>query len=152
MNADRLGSLFWLALGTGTMYGSFGLGLGSMEEPGSGFLAFTAGCFVSVAALFVFFQSFTGDPALQTKLSSLWEGTQWSRAAALVAITLAYIIALERLGFFLTSFLLLATILKGLEKLNWKSTLIISTVTLVVSYFLFKVLLKVSLPVGFFGF
>jgi putative tricarboxylic transport membrane protein len=152
MNADRLGSLFWLALGAGTMYGSLGLGLGSMQEPGSGFLAFTAGCFVSLAALFVFFQSFFGDPALQTKLSSLWEGLKWSRAAIVVVITLAYIVALERLGFFLTSFLLLVSILKGLEKLSWKKTMIISIVTIVVSYCLFKVLLKVSLPVGIFGF
>ena len=57
MNADRVSSLFWLLLGLVTIYGSFHLGLGTMHEPGSGFLAFLAGCFISCIAAGIFLQS-----------------------------------------------------------------------------------------------
>ncbi|MGP1676609.1 MAG: tripartite tricarboxylate transporter TctB family protein [Burkholderiales bacterium] len=152
MNSDRLSSLCWLALGAASIYASVGLGVGTPRAPGSGFLAFTAGCFISLMALLVLLQSFRMKRAAQRKLSTLWEGVYWRRSLAIGILTLAYILVLETLGFVLTGFLLLVIIMKGLEKLSWKSTLIISIVTLVVSYFVFKIFLKASLPSGIFGF
>ena len=152
MNPDRLGSLFWLALGAGSIYASLGLGLGTPGEPGSGFLPFAAGCFICLMALLVLLQSFRAAQPTQRKLSALWEAVYWRRSLAVGVLTLAYILVLEHLGFFLTGFLLLVAILRGLERLSWKKTLIISIVTLAVSYVVFKVFLKATLPQGFFGF
>lgn len=152
MNSDRLSSLFWLALGALSVYASVGLGVGTPRAPGSGFLAFAAGCFICLMALLVLFQSLRGEPGTKRRLSTLWEGVYWRRALAIGVLTLAYILVLETLGFVLTGFVLLVIIMKGLEKLSWKSTLIISTATLIVSYLLFKVFLKASLPLGIFGF
>lgn len=152
MNADRLSSLFWLALGAGGMYASLGLGLGTSGKPDSGFMAFMASCFVCLMALIVFIQSFRGAPGLQRRISSLWKGVYWRRSLAVGLLTLAYILVLDTLGFVLTGVLLLIIIMRGLEKLSWKKTLIISTVTLIVSYLLFKVFLKASLPLGILGF
>ena len=57
MNTDRVISLFWLALGLVSMYGAVQLGLGTLREPGSGFLAFLAGGFISLIALGIFLKS-----------------------------------------------------------------------------------------------
>ncbi|MFA5915583.1 MAG: tripartite tricarboxylate transporter TctB family protein [Burkholderiales bacterium] len=150
MNADRWSSLFWFALGAAGIYASARLGVGHTGEPGSGFVPLTASAFVCLMALLVFLQSFERGQA--RSLSALWKGVYWRRSLAVGAITLAYILALETLGFFLIGFLLLVITMKGLEGLGWKKTLIISISTLVVSYVVFKVLLKATLPVGILGF
>lgn len=152
MNSDRLSSGFWFALGAAGMYASAGLGLGTPGKPGSGFLAFAAACFICMMALLIFAQSFRADPGTQRRLGQLWEGLYWRRSLVIALLTLAYILVLETLGFVLTGLLLLIIIMRGLEKRSWKSALIISVVTLAVSYLVFKVFLKASLPSGIFGF
>lgn len=152
MNSDRLSSLFWFALGAGSIYGSVRLGLGTTGEPGSGFMPFAAGAFICAMALLVFLQSFQGGRRLQRGLATLWEGAHWRRSLAVGVLTLAYILALETLGFSLAGFLLMAIIMRGLEQLSWKKTLTISILTLAVSYVVFKVFLKATLPPGILGF
>jgi len=152
MNSDRVSSLFWFALGAGSIYASVRLGMGTTGEPGSGFVPFTAGAFICLMALLVFLQSFQRGPHLKRGLSALWKGVYWRRSLAVGVLTLAYILALETLGFSLTSLLLLVIIMRGLEKISWRKTLIISIVTLAVSYLVFKVFLKATLPPGILGF
>jgi len=152
MNSDRLSSLFWFALGAASIYASLRLGLGTTGEPGSGFLPFTAGAFICAMALLVFLQSFQSGQRLQLLLSDVWQGVYWRRSLAIGVLTLAYILALETLGFSLSGFLLLVIIMRGLEKLSWKQTLIISIATLAVSYVVFKIFLKATLPPGILGF
>ena len=152
MNSERVGSLFWFALGAASIYASVGLGLGMTGQPGSGFVPLAAGAFICAMALLVFLQSFQGGKRLQCGLSALWKGVHWRRSLAVGVLTLAYILALETLGFSLSGFLLLVLIMRGLEELSWKKTLIISTLTLAFSYVVFKIFLKATLPPGIFGF
>jgi len=65
---------------------------------------------------------------------------------------LGYILALERIGFLLSGFLLLFIILKGVENLSWRRAILIPFSTLGVSYLLFHFILKAVLPKGIFGF
>jgi putative tricarboxylic transport membrane protein len=152
MNAERLASLVWFTVGAASIYGAIDLGIGSMEEPGSGFIAFTGGCFVSLMALLVFFQSFKADPALQKRVSSLWQGVNWFRSIAITLLTLAFILSFEKLGFFVASFLLLVIIMRWLEDLSWKTSLIVPVVSIAATYILFHTVLQISLPSGIFGF
>ena len=151
MNSDRFSSLCWFALGAISMYASKGLGLGTPAEPGSGFVAFSAAAFICLMAALVFVQSFVA-PAGAQGIAELWKGLYWRRSLAIGILTFAFIATLETIGFFLVGFILLVAIMRGLEKLNWKSTLTISVVTLFVSYLVFKVFLKATLPPGILGF
>jgi putative tricarboxylic transport membrane protein len=152
MNAERLGSLVWFTVGAASVYGAIDLGIGGMEEPGSGFMAFAAGCFISLMALLVFFQSYKTDPALQTRVSSLWRGVNWFRSIAITLLTLAFILSFEKLGFFVSSFLLLVIIMRWIEGLRWTTSLIVPVVAVVSTYLLFHTVLQISLPSGIFGF
>lgn len=152
LKADRLSSLCWLALGLVSMYGATRLGLGNMHEPGSGFLAFLAGIFISVLALIVFFQSFLKGRGLQVRIGALWEGANFRRPLVIGIIVLAYILILERLGFLITSFLMLTVLMKWVEKLSWRNALLIPGLTIGVSFLLFNLFLKATLPRGIFGF
>lgn len=152
MNADRLSSLVWFALGAGSIYAAVGLGVGTPGQPGSGFVPLTAGAFICVMAVLVFLQSFQLGQHARRGLASLWQGVLWRRSLAVGVLTLAYILALETLGFTLTGFLLLVVIMRGLERISWQKTLVISIVTLAVSYVVFKIFLKATLPTGMLGF
>ena len=152
MSAERASALFWLTVGLISIYGSVHLGFGTLREPGSGFLSFLAGCFICLMALIVFFQSFLSGERSPVKISTLWRGLRWHRPITIGLLTLGYILALERIGFLLSGFLLLFIILKGVENLSWRRAILIPFSTLGVSYLLFHFILKASLPRGIFGF
>lgn len=152
MNAERIGGFFWLLFGCTAAYGGWGLGLGTMQEPGSGFLTFVAGAFVSLMALIVIVQSFRGDPAAQARVSDLWKGAMWWRAIAITGLILLFIFSFETIGFFVCSFLLLVIIMRWLEGLAWMTCLLIPTIATVTTYVVFKTMMKISLPAGIFGF
>ena len=152
MKPDQISGLFWGAVGLLAIFGSLGLGLGNLGEPGSGFFSFTAGCFVCLMAFIVVLRaSFLGH-GYQAKLSSLWKGTRWKRPVVVTLLVLGYILAVERLGFLLTGFLLLFVILKAVENLSWKKAFFAPIFTLAISYFLFIFFLKANLPKGLLGF
>jgi len=152
MKADRISSLFWLAVGLTAIYGAIQLGLGRLRQPGSGFLSFLAGSFICLMALIVFFQSFLNGKGFQAKISALWEGVNWRRPLVIALLLVAYILALERVGFLLTTFIILGVMFKGVENLSWWKTILLSASGSVASYLLFDTLLKASLPKGIFGF
>jgi len=152
LNAERVGSLFWLLFGAAAVYGSLDLGIGTMSAPGSGFLTCVAGSFVSLMALLLFVQSFKGDPAAQARVSDLWIGCNWWRAIAISVLIIVFILAFETLGFFLCSFILLVVIMRWLEGLSWKTSIFVPVIAIGCTYLLFKTILKISLPAGIFGF
>lgn len=152
MNTDRVSSLFWLIVGLITMLGSLHLGLGSLHEPGSGFLAFLAGAFICGVALLIFLQSFIRWRGVSLNLAAHWEGLNWRRAVIIGLLILGFIVALEGLGFFLTSFFLLFLIFKWVERFSWGKSIFVPALTLTATYLVFNIFLKATLPRGVFGF
>lgn len=152
LQTERVGILFWLAVGLVSIYGSTRLGLGALREPGSGFLPFVAGCFISLMAVFLFLHSLLRRREAQDKPSSFWAGVHWHRPVIISLVTFGFVLVLERLGFILAGFFLLVILFKGVEKFSWKKAMIIPTLTLGLTYLLFNVFLKASLPKGIFGF
>ena len=104
-----------------------------------------------MALIVVLRASFLGH-GYQPKLSSLWKGTRWKRPVVVTLLVLGYILTVERMGFLLTSFLLLFVILKAVENLSWKKAIFAPICTLAISYFLFIFFLKANLPKGILGF
>ncbi len=150
MNAERVGGVFWLIFGLVVMYGSFQLELGTLQAPGSGFLGFLAGSFVSFMAVIVLAQSWSGNNPV--KLSALWKDSKWRKPATVALLIVAYVLVLERLGFVLTSSLLMFIMFKGLEKFSWPKAVLVTLAAVFCSYLLFHTLFKAAMPEGFFGF
>ena len=151
MGADRVSSLLWLAFGLISIYGSVLLELGTFREPGTGFFPFLAGCFTSLMAIIVLFRSFLRGKGFQAKPSSFWKGLSWHRPLAVEFLMLGYLLALERVGFLLTSLILLFFMLKWVEKFSWWKALLISASASGCTYLLFHTLLRAALPIGIFG-
>jgi len=151
MGADRVSSLFWLAFGLISIYGSVLLDLGTLRQPGTGFFPFLAGLFISLMAIIVLCRSFIRGKGFQAKPSSFWKGLSWHRPLAVGLLMLGYILVLERGGFLLTSLILLFFMLKWVERFPWWKALLISASASACTYLLFHTLLKATLPIGIFG-
>jgi putative tricarboxylic transport membrane protein len=152
MNAERVGVFFWAAVGLITIYGSFHLGLGTLREPGPGFLAFVAGCFIFFLAIIDILLSILLKKRDWTKLSTLWADVNWHRPLIILLVTLGFILVLQRLGFILSGFLVMFSIFKWVERMSWGKSIIIPVVTLSLTYLVFGFLLKSNLPKGILGF
>ena len=151
MNTERVGGVFWLVFALLVIYGSYRLGLGSLQAPGSGFLGFLAGAFVLLMALVVLIQSFVGRQAGE-KVSALWRGIHWRKPLTVALLVLAYNLVLERLGFILTALLFFLILFKGVEKFSWLKTIVVAFTVVACSYLLFHTFLKVPLPQGLLEF
>ena len=92
MNAERTGALFWLLFGCAAIYGGLDLELGTMQEPGSGFLTFVAGTFVSCMALIIIVQSYREDQTTSNRVTGLWKGKKWKRAVAITLLNYSMIV------------------------------------------------------------
>jgi putative tricarboxylic transport membrane protein len=152
VNANRLSALFWLLLGLTALFGSIKIGLGTVREPGSGFLPFIASITISVFAVIILAQSLGKDEERDRTLASLWRGLRWKRPLAVCIITAGYILLFERLGFALATFLFLMTLLKGMESIAWWKALLLSGFTTSLSYLLLSFSLESTIPKGILGF
>lgn len=78
-------------------------------------------------------------------------GRGWRKGLWVVASLLAYIFVLEKLGFLVTTFLFLIVTLLGFKPRKFVSSLLVAFFTVVISYLVFSVWLKVQLPKGILG-
>ena len=76
----------------------------------------------------------------------------WVKIALVLLFLLLYAFLLERLGFVLTSFLLLSFLLGWIEQAGWTRSLGVAAVAALGSFAVFELWLKIRLPKGIFGF
>jgi putative tricarboxylic transport membrane protein len=146
--ADSAGALFWVAVGILACYGATRLGLGSVTEPGAGFIFFWSGLILAVLSLIGFAQS------RRNAEDTVQEAVQigWVKIALVLLSLLLYGVFLERLGFVLTTFILMTFLLGGIERTSWGRSLSVAGAAALTSYAIFELWLKIRLPKGIFGF
>jgi len=138
-------ALFWVALGILVCYGATRLGLGSVTEPGSGFIFFWSGLILVILSLMVLVESLRSSEEIVQETAEM----NWVKIA-LVLLSIAFF--LERLGFVLTTFFLLSFLLGWIEGTNWARSLGVASAAALGSFAIFELWLKIRLPKGIFGF
>jgi putative tricarboxylic transport membrane protein len=141
-------AFFWIAVGILVCYGATRLGLGAVTEPESGFIFFWLGLILAMLSL--------ADLAASLRASEgVVQGTKelnWVKIALVLLYLLLYAFFLERLGFVLTTFLLLSFLLGWIERASWTRSLGVAVVAALGSFAVFELWLKIRLPKGIFGF
>ncbi len=150
MEREKWSSLVWLGAGIFICIGSLRLSLGKFHNPGPGFLSFFAGLTVAGLALVVHIQSRrTGRGAEKKKPEPIWSDRQKGFKMILtVAALFAYAVAMNYLGFLISTFLFLAFLLKAIEPQRWSIALIGSLLASVAFYAIFEIGLQSQLPAG----
>ena len=142
------GALFWVASGLLACYGATRLGLGSVTEPGAGFIFFWSGLILVILSLIVFADAVRSPVDTAREMGEM----NWTKIALVLLSLLLYAFFLERLGFVLTTFVLVSFLLGCVEETNWFRSLGVACAAALASYALFELWLKIRLPKGFFGF
>ena len=149
-NRDLFSSLFWLAMGAGICYGGYDLELGSLHDPGSGFMFFWVGAIMIGLSLFIFIRAIRErGKAEETKI--LWSQVKWKKNIYILAALILYAYAFSSLGFILSTVLLLIFLFKAVEPQRWSVAILGAFLTTLTSYAVFHLWLGTQLPKGFLG-
>jgi putative tricarboxylic transport membrane protein len=149
---DWIPGIIWLFLGLGVTFGSLKLKLGSLVSPGPGLMPFILGVVLILCSLLVLSKSLLLILRKNEGQSqSIWVNIDLKKVITVVACLLGYTLILEKVGFLLTTFLILTILFKTVGSQRWISVLIASIFTVLACYFVFILFLKVELPPGIWG-
>jgi putative tricarboxylic transport membrane protein len=146
---DLRSSFFWMIVSAITIFLSFKLPFGSFANPGAGFLPLLVGVLMFLLSLLLFVQSFSkGEGGIKT----LWAKGGTGRVLLILVSLVFYGLFLEKLGFIIMTFLLMAFLLLGIGKVRRSLVIFLSLVSSLGCYGVFQLWLNVQLPKGIFGF
>jgi putative tricarboxylic transport membrane protein len=147
-NADLWGGLGWLAFSVFVVVAGRRLGIGAINDPGSGFLLFWLGLLMcALSAAILAGAVLAGGPSL----ASLWQDTRWGKVLAIIASLCAFALLLDKLGFLLAAIPLLLVLLRGIDPVPWPVALPVGIGAPLAVWWLLKKLLLIQLPAGVLG-
>ncbi len=149
---DLIPAIIWIILGIAVAIGSYRLKLGNLANPGPGLMPFLLGIALLVCSFPVLIHSFLKMMRkTEQKEKIIWSEIDFKKLVIVLTSLIGYAVILEKIGFVTTTFLLLSILFKTVDSQKWFSVLIASILTVIITYFLFVVILKVELPSGFLG-
>jgi len=149
--ADGASGFFWLIFSVFASYESYKLGLGTLRQPGPGFLFFWTGLVVGILSLTVMIKSFgEGSPDHADK----HDFRKWNikKIILVLASLFLYTLFMEPAGYLVVTLLLFLFLLGVVERKGWRFAALVSFVVSAASYLLFEVALQSQLPKGLLGF
>ena len=142
VNRNRLSALFFLMFSLFVCQQSMVIGLGTLRHPGSGLVVFAAGAWVGILALVLLTQSRRIE--LQEEERTSEKGKVW-----LISLSLfGYAMAVNWLGFVLSTFVFVFIILRLIEFERWWLIGMKAALITFGNYLVFVVWLGLSLPKG----
>jgi len=142
---EMFGHLCLLFVGLVLSVASLRLGLGVPTEPGPGFLPFGTGVLLFSTSIVGLLKSRKGR---QTQKGGAF-GVTVKRGIMGVALALVgYAFALPRLGYLLSTFLLMVFLFSLVEHRKWVGILLKATIVTMATYLIFEKWLSCQLPQG----
>ena len=142
MTVDRILGVGAILTAIPVAAAAWGFGVGNPKSPGAGFwpllIVATMG---GLGVWLIVHPSRDGVAAAAPE-------SRWGRLWIALGTMVFYVAALDRLGFPLATVLLLLVQLRWVEGRPWRSSVGIAVLATLLSFVLFRVLLKVPLPAG----
>ena len=146
-NSELWGGLIGLGLGGFVIWSGLKLKLGTINDPGSGYVLFYTGILMCVFAGSIVISAITeGGPTL----ASRWENVRWSKPLLVIACLTAFSFALESLGFLLSSIPLMLLLLRLIDPVRWTLAIPLAVLAPVSVWWVLKHGLLIQLPSGMF--
>jgi putative tricarboxylic transport membrane protein len=150
---DAIPAFLWLMIGATVMIVSYQMSLGTLHTPGPGLMPFLLGSLLCIVSLPIFM----GSLLRRTKTAGapgapgIWQEVEPKNVLILLISMIGYALLLEKLGFLLTAFLFLFILFATFDSRRWFFAFAASFLTILFTYLLFVVALKVELPHGIVG-
>lgn len=152
---DLISSLFWLAIGLTLSIWATTYQIGSLVQPGPGFLPLALGILLilfSLALLFMASKSFRTAKGTAEAPSPSSTSAGWKKVAYAVFVLILTAFFFEKIGYLLTFFLLIMLLMRGAAgRQSWKVTLLVAFFSALGVYLIFVLLLEQPLPRGLLG-
>ena len=131
-----------------TIAESYALSIGSVNDPGPGFLSFFAAIFLGILTLINL------GKILVTSMNELAFSSYKNIKNLFYTVLIIFFstLLMNSLGFIIISTLFMICLLRFVGQQKWSSTFAITGATVISSYLIFKLILKIQLPVGLLGF
>jgi putative tricarboxylic transport membrane protein len=142
-NRNFLSSVAAAILGAFVCIEGYLLEIGSLKDPGSGFIFFWLGFIIIALSSVIYFQSLASHSAADPKR---FTGIQ-QLIAIILSLTL-YAAAFESVGFVVSTLLVMLFLFKAMGSQSWKTAVIAAFLSSISAYLMFDVWLGCSLPVG----
>jgi len=147
---DIISSLFWMIIGIGVCYGGYNLDLGTLNDPGSGFMFFWVGIIMIGLSLIILLKAIK-KISVAGELKLLWTEIRWKKVVSILVALMLYAYIFVPLGFILSTILLLIFLFKAVEPQRWSWAILAAIISTLAAYGLFHLWLKSPLPKGFLG-
>ena len=149
---DGIISWIWILFGIGLCLESWIIGLGSLSEPGTGFMPFIVGLGIIILAILHLLESAIIKGKRPAERASPWSGIQWKPVVYTLIVILAYILMLPKLGYLIATSFAMIFLLKSGKAMSWTVAIFVGILTSAISYLIFGIWLNVSFPRGLFHF
>ena len=146
LTRNRVAGLVLVAVALGVAWESSKLPLGSLGNPGAGFLPLAIAAALAAFGLLAAFLD-KGTPA--------WTSVSWAeapRAAGILGAAAFGAFAMERLGYRITTLVMALFLLLVMERKHPAAAVLAAFVLSFGTHYLFSTLLRVPLPLGPWGF
>ncbi len=141
--ADMLGGLLLILVGIGAIIGAVRLKVGSPTEPQPGFFPLVGGVVLLILSAIIFLQGWLRTDGKQVAFGEV------GRPALILAVMIALVAVLDRVGYVASTFIASGLILRILSVKSLRVLAVTSLSVSVGTYILFDKLLGIDLPVGF---
>jgi heme A synthase len=150
----RVGSIFWLVIGIYVAISAYRLGLGNFRQPGPGFIFSLMALLLIILSVIDLGTTFIGKSKGEKEKpeAPLWKGVRWQKVLIVLVGISIYNYLFNFLGFLLSTFLLMIFLFKAVEPTRWWVSILASLITILLSYGIFNLWLKVPFPIGVLGF
>jgi hypothetical protein len=147
---DRTSSLFWLLVSILVFAESLRIGIGTVQNPGMGFMAFGASALLGILSLVLFFQAALRKEGGLHK--PLFAGTLWRRVLFVLLVLTIYARVMPVAGYLLSTFLLMSLLFWVLERGKIGFVLLYALLATLFTHLVFSKWLNCQFPHGLFGF
>ncbi len=139
---DRVAGLLAIMGGVLLLFTGWQLDIGNSKLPGPGFFPVLIALAMGALGVRLFLHPGAEESSPVSGVS------RWGSLAIALFSVVIYALVLSEVGFLISTFVLLAVQLRWVEKQTWRTSLITAFMASAISLLLFRVVLKVPLPVG----
>jgi putative tricarboxylic transport membrane protein len=147
-NTELWSGLVGLALSIFVVWSGYSLKLGTINDPGSGYVMFYAGLLMMLFALIMLYGAVKdGGPTFL----SLWRDVLWTKPLLVIALLIAFTLVFETAGFLASTTVLLIALLRVIDPVRWTRAIPIALLVPLICWYVLQKLLLIQLPSGVLG-
>lgn len=147
---NLISSMVFFLLGAVALVLSLGLGIGSLNNPQSGFMPFWTSLLIIIFSLILFGAAYA-DKSIAVRWKHIWHGLHWQKSVLVVISLAVYIVVLPWAGYLIATGILMIVVFWS-SSLRIRPAVLYAVLSVGVSYGLFHYILQTPLPRGLWGF